>query len=90
MSTDGSQPVRPLAGPGDPGNVREADLCSRGPAVCWDAQQMRKRAYKHRCLVKGICGYDLGKASELEGVVRDPTDFGDPSQAAWGLSVLQS
>lgn len=39
--------------------------------------------------MKGICGYDLGKASQLEGVVGDPSDFGDPSQAAWGLSVLQ-
>lgn len=43
----------------------------------------------HLHLVKGICGYDLGKASQLEGVVGDPSDFGDPSQAAWGLSVLQ-
>lgn len=39
--------------------------------------------------MKGMCGYDLGKASDLEGVVRDPSDFGDPSQAAWGLLVLQ-
>lgn len=89
MTAHSSRPARPLSGSGDPEDVREADLCFRGPAVRWDAQQMRKRVYKHRCLVKGICGYDLGKALELEGVVGDPSDFGDPSQAAWGLSVLQ-